>query len=134
MLWLGKFSPGKNVFFVDFWSLHDYTLTKTHTGRFEVKNNTASMVTVCFASLKRLVNFKGKDCISHTLQDLAGIHEHVDNSCKRGAEYLHCFLVIVHTECGQFQTAFIQEKSAYIVEISVMEQILRKFPNSQKSW
>ena len=44
---------------------------------------------------KRLVNFKGRDCVSRVLQCLAGIHERVDNSCKQIAEYLlslfrHC--------------------------------------------
>jgi len=67
------------------------------------------------------------------LQGLAGIDERMDNSCKRRAESPHHSFVIVHTEHGQGQTPFIQEKSAYLVEVGVTEQILRKFPNSQKS-
>ena len=49
--------------------------------------------------------FKGKDCVNHMLQHLAGMDEHVDNSCKQRAEYLHHSLIIVHTECaGIFHT------------------------------
>ena len=58
----------------------------------------------------------------------------MDKSCKRRAEYLRCSLVMVYTERGQWQESFIWEKSACLVEISVTEHILRKSPNSQKSW
>ena len=58
---------------------------------------------------------------------LAGIYERVDKSCKRRTKYLSCSFVIV-------QASFIWEKSAYLAEVSVMKQILRKFPNSNKSW
>ena len=80
------------------------------------------------------MNFKGKDCVIHVLQRLAGMDERVDNSCKRRAKYLHRSLVIVCRERGQWQASFIREKSACLAEVSVMEQILREFPNSQKSW
>ena len=80
------------------------------------------------------MNFKGKDCISHVLQCLAGIHERVDNSCKRRAEYPRRSFIIVHTERSQRQAPFIREKSEYLAEVGVTEQILRKFPNSLKSW
>ena len=80
------------------------------------------------------MNFKGKDCIIHVLQRLAGMDERVDNSCKRRAEYLRRSLVIVCRERGQWQASFIREKSACLAEVSVTEQILREFPNSQKSW
>ena len=57
------------------------------------------------------MNFKGKDCVSHAPKRLAGMDERVSNSCKRGAEYLRRSLVIVHTQCSQWQAAFIREKS-----------------------
>ena len=62
------------------------------------------------------MNFKGRDCISHMLQCLAGMHKHVDDSCKQGAEYLR-------------RSSFIREKSACLAEVSVTEQILQNFPN-----
>ena len=37
----------------------------------------------------------------------------------------------VHTERGQWQASF---TIGYLAEVSAMEQILPKFPNSQKSW
>ena len=80
------------------------------------------------------MNFKGKDCVSHVPKPLAGMDERVDNSCKRRAEYLRRSLVIVCREHGQWQASFIREKSACLAEVSVTEQILREFPNSQKSW
>ena len=80
------------------------------------------------------MNFKGKDCISHVPRCSAGMDERMDNFCKRRAECLCRSFVIVHTEHGQWQASFIHEKSACLVEVSVTEQILRKFPNSQKSW
>ena len=78
------------------------------------------------------MNFKGKDCVIHVPQRLAGMDERVDNSCKRRAEYLHRSLVC--RERGQWQASFIREKLACLAEVSVTEQILREFPNSQKSW
>ena len=80
------------------------------------------------------VNFKGKDCIIHMPQHLAGMDKCMDKSCKRRAEYLHHSLVIVYTEHGQCQASFIGEKSACLMEVSVTEHILRKFPSTQKSW
>ena len=80
------------------------------------------------------MNFKGKDCVIHVPQRLAGMDERVDNSCKRRAEYVRRSLIIVCRERGQWQTSFVREKSACLAEVSVMEQILREFPNSQKSW
>ena len=47
-------------------------------------------------------------------------------------QFLRRSFVIVHTEHGQWQAPFIREKSAYLEE-GVAEQILPKFPNSQKS-
>ena len=76
------------------------------------------------------MNFKGKDCVSHMLQHLAGMDERVDNSRKQKAEYL-CFSLI-HTERSQCQTCFIWEKSACLVEV-VTRPDLWKFPNTQKS-
>ena len=76
------------------------------------------------------MNFKRRDCISHMPKRSAGMNERVDNSCKQRAKYLHHSLVILHTECGQWQTSFIQEKSVYPAEVSIMEPILQKFPNS----
>ena len=80
------------------------------------------------------MNFKGKDCVIHVPQRLAGMDERVDNSCKRRAEYLRHSLIIVCRERGQWQASFVCEKSACLAEVSVTEQILREFPNSQKSW
>ena len=80
------------------------------------------------------MNFKGKDCVIHVPQRLAGMDERVDNSWKRRAEYLRRSLVIVGRERGQWQASFIQEKSACLAEVSVTEQVLWEFPNSQKSW
>ena len=73
------------------------------------------------------MNFKGRDRVSHVPQHLAGMDERVDNSCKQRAEYLCRSLIIVHTEHGQCQTCFIQEKSACFAEVSVTEQIYRNF-------
>ena len=80
------------------------------------------------------MNFKGKYCIIHVPQRLAGMDKRVDNSCKRRAKYLRRFLVIVCRERDQWQASFVREKSVCLVEVSVTEQILREFPNSQKSW
>ena len=71
------------------------------------------------------MNFKGKDCVIHVLQCLAGMDKRVDNSCKRRAEYLRRSLIIVCRERGQWQASFIREKSACLVEVSVTEHILR---------
>ena len=65
------------------------------------------------------MNFKGKDCVSHVLQCLAGIHERVDNSCTQRAECPRRSFVIVHTGHGQGQAPFIREKSAYLAEVGV---------------
>ena len=60
------------------------------------------MVTVCIASFKAIGELQRKRLhLSHVLQCLAGIHECVDNSCKRRAECPHRSFVIVHTEHGQ---------------------------------
>ena len=80
------------------------------------------------------MNFKGKGCVTHVPQRLAGRDERMDNSCKRRAEYLCHSLVIVCRERGQWQATLIQVKSACLAEVSVTEQILREFPNSLKSW
>ena len=52
----------------------------------------------------------------------------MDNSCKRRAYCNYRSFVFIHTECGQWQTSFTREKSTCLVEVSVTEQILRKFP------
>ena len=75
------------------------------------------------------MNFKGTDCVIHVPQCLAGMDDCVDNSCKRRAEYLRCSLIIVYTERSQWQASITWEKSACLVEVSVTEHILRKFPN-----
>ena len=41
---------------------------------------------------------------------------------------LSLLCVIVHMEYGQWQAFFIREKSACLMEVSVIEQILQKFP------
>ena len=80
------------------------------------------------------MNFKGKDCVNHIPQRLTGMDERVDNSCKQWAEYLRHSLIIVCRERGQWQASFVRKKLACLTEVSVTEQILREFPNSQKSW
>ena len=80
------------------------------------------------------MNFKGKDCVIHVPQRLAGMDECMDNSCKRRAEHLCRSLIIVSSERGQWQASFIREKPACLAKVSVTDQILREFPNSQKSW
>ena len=80
------------------------------------------------------MNFKGKDCVIHVPQRLPRMDDCMDNFCKRRAEYLCRSLVIVYRERGQWQASFMLEKSACLAEVSVTEHILRKFPNSQKSW
>ena len=69
-------------------------------------------VTVCIASLRWSVNFKGKHCVSHG-------HSICGHSCKRRAEYLRHSPVIVCTEHSQWQASFIREKLACLVEVSV---------------
>ena len=73
------------------------------------------------------MNFKGKDCVIHVPQCLAGMNECVDNSCKQRAEYLRRSLIIVCRERGQWQPSFIREKLVCFTEVSVMEQILQEF-------
>ena len=80
------------------------------------------------------MNFKGKDCVIHVLQRLAGMDERVDNSCKRRVGYIRCSPVIVYKERGRWQASFIREKLVCPAEVSVTEHILQKIPNSQKSW
>ena len=116
------FSPTFPVF----WDSYGWFLSQ--------KKYIASTVTVCIASFEAIGELQRKRCVSHVLQCLAGIHERVDNSYKRRAEYPRHSFVIVHTEHCQGQAPFIWEKSAYLAEVGVTEQILREFPNSQKSW
>ena len=85
-----------------------------HMGGIEVENNIALTVTVCNASTS-----KWEICIIHVPWRLAGMDLCMDNSCKRRAEYLHCSLVIICTECGQWQASFIRGKSACLAEVSV---------------
>ena len=70
------------------------------------------------------MNFKGKDYISHVPQRLAGMDECMDNFCKQRAECLHHSFVIVHTERGQWQASFKQEKSARLADFTKIS----KFP------
>ena len=75
------------------------------------------------------MNFKGKDCVIHMLQRLAGMDERMDSSCKRRVGYVRHSLVIVHKERGRWQASFIREKScngAYFTEISKFPEILGK--------
>ena len=89
-------------------------------------------VTVCIASFEVIGELQRERL--RVPQRLAGMDERVDNSCKRRAEYLRRSLIIVCRERGQWQASFVREKSACLAEVSVTEQILREFPNSQKSW
>ena len=49
---------------------------------------------------------------------------HVDDSCNRRVYYLHHSFIIVHTERGQWQASFTQEKSACLMEVSLTEHNL----------
>ena len=56
------------------------------------------MVAVCIASFQVIGELKKqKDCISHVLQCLAGMDEHVNDSCRQRAKCLCRSLVIIHT-------------------------------------
>ena len=103
-------------------------------GRIEVENNIVLTVTVCTASFE-VVGELQREILRHSrAAAFPGMDERVVNSCKRRAEYLRRSLVIVCRECGQWQASFILEKSACLAKVSVTEQILWEFPNSQKSW
>ena len=83
-------------------------------------------VNIIFRS-RRSINIEGKDCISDVRYDLAGIDGLfgcMDNSCKQRVYCLHCSFVIVHTEHGQWQASFTQEKLACLMEVSLTEQII----------
>ena len=90
-------------------ALHSYTSCGTHTSDFDVKNNIAFKVTVCIASFKVIGELQWERLRQHVPKRYAGMDERVDKSCKRRAEYLHRSLV--HTQCSQWQAAFIREKS-----------------------
>ena len=80
---------------------------------------------------RQSVSIKEKDCVNHVPQ-LFSLNEHINNFCKQRAE---CLLSsIIHTECRQWQASFVHEKSGCLAEGSITDQILRKFPNSHKSW
>ena len=73
------------------------------------------------------MNFKGKDCVIHVPQRLAGMDDCTDNSCKQRAKYLHRSFVIVYTERDQWHKSFMWEKSVCLAEVSVTEHTSRKF-------
>ena len=60
------------------------------------------------------MNFKGKDCVIHMPQGLAGMGECVDNSCKQRDEYLCRSLVIVCRERGQWQASFVYTREVNV--------------------
>ena len=98
-------------------------------GGFEVKNNIDLTVTVCIASFEAIGELQREKLRQSRAVEF--MDERVDNSCKRKAEYLCRFLVIIHTEGDEWQASLIREKSACLAKVSVTEQILRKFPNAQ---
>ena len=98
-------------------------LRLAHIISFEVKNNIALTVTVCIA-LFEVIGEVQKERLHHSIY-IAGMNECMDTSCKQRAEYLHRSLIIVHTERCQWQGSFIGEKSTYLAEVSVTEQILQ---------
>ena len=57
------------------------------------------METVCIALFKVIGELQRLN-FSCMLQHLAGMEICMEIFCKRRAEYLRCFLVIVYTECG----------------------------------
>ena len=89
------------------------------------------MVTVCIASFEVIGELRRERL---HLSRAAAFSWNMDNFCKQRAEHLRRSLVIVCREQGQWQASFIWGKLAYLTEVSVMEQILREFPNSRKSW
>ena len=70
------------------------------------------------------MNFKGKDCVSHVLHHLAGMDKHI----LQVSTFVTPFLPSTQS---MISDTFMREKSGRFVEVSVMEQTLWKFPNSQ---
>ena len=68
------------------------------------------------------------------LQRLAGIDEGMNNFCKQQAESFHGFIVVIHIKRSQWHLLSKRSQSACLAKVSVTKQLLRKFPNSQKSW
>ena len=98
-------------------------LRLAHIISFEVKNNIALTVTVCIA-LFEVIGEVQKERLHYSTY-IAGMDECMDTSCKQRAEYFHRSLIIIHTERCLWQGSFIGEKSAYLAEVSVTEQILQ---------
>ena len=64
-------------------------------------------------------------CVIHrsstlSLNDL-WIDKHVEDPCKQRAEFFHCSIIIVHTQCGQWQASLTQEKLAALTEVSDLQ-------------
>ena len=79
------------------------------------------------------MKFKGKGCVIHMPQCLAGIDDCVDNSCKQRAEYLCRSLVIIYTEHDQWQASFIWEKC--LVKVSSDGEVMPcHFGTMQRLW
>ena len=72
------------------------------------------------------MNFKGRDCVSHMPQRLAGMDE-MHGQIKE----LSAFIALLSLST-QSMVNFIQEKPACLAKLSVTKQILQKF-HSQKS-
>ena len=52
-----------------------------------------------------------------------------NNSCKWTAYWLYSSFIIVHTERGQWQASHMREKSACLLEVSVMKRLYGNFRN-----
>ena len=81
-------------------------LLKLTRAVFKSKNNIASTVTVSIASFEAIGELQRKRLRQSRAQCLAGIHERVDNFCKRRAEYPRRSFIILHTEHGQAQALY----------------------------
>ena len=100
----------------------------------EVKNNIALMATVCIALFEAMGELQRERLCQSRATAFSRNGWMCGQFCKWRAKYLRRSLVIVHTECSQWQRCFIWENLACLTEVSVTEQILQKFPNFQYSW
>ena len=65
---------------------------------------------------------------------LLRLHTRLDNSCKRRAEYLRRSFVMSTQRVVSDRHLSYGSSRHTLAEVSVTDLILRKFPNSQKSW
>ena len=109
-------------------SLQSNTACETPSGGFEVRNNNRFDSNCLHCFVQTIGKLQRKRLFQSHAIDLCGTERCMDNSCKQRA---YRSFVIVHTERCQWQASFTQEKLACLTEVSVTEQILWKFSNSQ---